>query len=77
MQRTWSSRNPTFPRREETEEIKLRGVDLVSEPSDLKLGTFTNLQNWIPTKIFSIKRKRGVVALTSTVIIPTVPGVCT
>jgi hypothetical protein len=75
--RTWSSRNPTFPRREEHEEIKLRGVDLVSESTDLKLGAFTLLQNWIPTKIFSLKRKRGVVALSTTVIVPTVPGACT
>jgi hypothetical protein len=63
--------------REEQEEIKLRGVDLISEDSDLKIGTFTSLQNWIPTKIFSIKKKRGVTALSSTVVIPTVPGACT
>jgi len=62
--------------REEQEEIKLRGVDLISEDSDLKLGTFTSLQNWIPTKIYSIQKKRGVSVLSSTVVIPTAPGAC-
>lgn len=64
-------------KREEQEEIKLRGVDLVSDASDLKFGQFVLLQNWIPTKIFSLKRKRGVVALSTTVIVPVVPGACT
>ncbi len=63
--------------RNEQEENKLRGVDLVSESSDLKLGSFTSLQNYIPTAIFSIKKKRGVVALSTTVIVPVVPGACT
>lgn len=63
--------------RQDEEEIKLRGVDLVSEDSDLKLGQFTSLQNYIPTRIFSIKKKRGVAALSTTVIAPTVPGACT
>lgn len=61
----------------EQEEIKLRGVDLVSEDSDLKLGQFTSLQNYVPTAIFSIQKKRGVVALSTTVVVPTVPGACT
>jgi hypothetical protein len=61
----------------EQEEIKLRGVDLVSEDSDLKLGQFTLLQNYVPTAIFSIQKKRGVEALSTDVIVPTVPGACT
>ncbi|MFA6082662.1 MAG: hypothetical protein WC773_04640 [Patescibacteria group bacterium] len=63
--------------RTETEEIKLKGVDLVSEDADVKLGSFVLLQNYIPTKIFSLQKKRGVVALSTTVIVPTVPGACT
>ena len=63
--------------RDEQEETKLRGVDLVSEDSDLKFGQFTLLQNYVPTAIFSIQKKRGVVALSTTVIVPTVPGACT
>jgi len=62
--------------REDQEESKLRGVDLVSEDSDMKLGSFTLLQNWIPTDIYSLQKKRGVVALSTTVIVPTVPGAC-
>ena len=62
--------------RTEQEETQLKGVDLISEDSDLKLGTFTLLQNWIPTSIYSIKKKRGVVALSTAVIVPVVPGAC-
>jgi hypothetical protein len=62
--------------RDEQEETKLKGVDLVSEDSDLKLGQFTSLQNYVPTAIFSIQKKRGVVALSTDVIIPTVPAAC-
>jgi len=62
--------------RDDKEETKLRGVDLVSEDSDIELGSFTMLQNWIPTRIYSLKKKRGVVALSTAVIVPTVPGAC-
>ena len=60
--------------REEKEETKLHGVDLVSEDSDLELGSFTFLQNWIPSSIFSVVKKRGVAVLSTTPITPTIPG---
>jgi hypothetical protein len=60
--------------REETEETKLKGVDLVSEDADVKFGSFVLLQNYIPTEIFSLQKKRGVVVLSTTPITPTIPG---
>jgi hypothetical protein len=58
--------------RVEKEESKLKGVDLVSD--DLELGSFESLQNLIPTKIYSLEKKRGVGALSTTPITPTIPG---
>ncbi len=49
--------------RKHQESNKLKGVDLVDDETDLELGSFTSLQNWIPAEIYSIKKKRGVEAL--------------
>ena len=49
--------------REEKETSQLKGVNQVDEETDLDLGEFTLLQNWIPAEIYSIKKKRGVGAL--------------
>ncbi len=62
--------------RQEIESTKLKGVILSAEPTDLELGRFTVLQNWIPAKLNSLKKKRGVQAFTSTVIVPTAPTPC-
>ena len=62
--------------RQEQEELRLKGVDLKAEESDLKLGQFTSLQNYIPAKVYSLKKKRGVVALSTTPITPTTPSAC-
>ncbi|MFA6082660.1 MAG: hypothetical protein WC773_04630, partial [Patescibacteria group bacterium] len=43
----------------EKEEPLLRGVNLVANPTKLQLGYFTSLQNWIPSKKYKIKKKRG------------------
>lgn len=45
--------------RTEEEEPLLHGVNLKTEPTKLKLGYFTNLQNWIPAKRYKLKKKRG------------------
>jgi len=50
--------------REEKEENSIYGVNLVMPPTKLKLGYFTTLQNWIPSKKYKIKKKRGVSTLT-------------
>jgi hypothetical protein len=52
--------------RQEQEELKLKGVNQVDEETDLELGEFTLLQNWVPAEIYSIKKKRGVQPLNST-----------
>ena len=62
--------------RQEQDQARLKGADLISEESDLTLGSFTLLTNWIPTKVYSLKKKRGVVAFTSTVITPATPNAC-
>ena len=49
--------------RQEKETNKLKGVNHVDEEIDLDLGEFTLLQNWIPSEIYSIKKKRGIVSL--------------
>ena len=46
--------------RKTVESNKLKGVDLVDEETDLELGTFESLQNFIPADIYAIKKKRGV-----------------
>ena len=60
--------------RQDQEAIKLKGVDMVSEDADVGFGSFVLLQNWIPTEIFSLIKKRGVVGLSTTPITPTIPG---
>jgi hypothetical protein len=59
--------------RKDTEEAKLVGVNLQADPTKLKLGSFTSLQNFIPAKRYKIKKKRGCVALSGneTVTFPT------
>ena len=46
--------------RKQQEATKLKGVDLIDDESDLDLGSFTALQNWIPADVYAIKKKRGV-----------------
>jgi len=60
--------------RQDQEAIKLKGVDMVSEDADVGFGSFVFLQNWIPTEIFSLIKKRGVSALSTDPITPTIPG---
>jgi len=45
--------------RKHEESNKLKGVDLVDEETDLELGVFESLQNWVPADVYSIKKKRG------------------
>ena len=45
--------------RKQQESTKLKGVDLIDDESDLDLGSFTTLQNWIPADVYAIKKKRG------------------
>jgi hypothetical protein len=45
--------------RTEKEENLLHGVNLIANPTKLQLGYFTLLQNWIPSKRYKIKKKRG------------------
>ena len=49
--------------RKHDEATKIKGVDLVDEETDLELGQFTSLQNWIPSEVYSIKKKRGIIPL--------------
>jgi len=49
--------------RKQEETSKLLGVNQVDEESDLELGAFTLLQNWIQAEIYSVKKKRGVTTL--------------
>jgi hypothetical protein len=39
---------------------KLKGVNRADEETDLELGFFTRLQNWVPADLYSIKKKRGI-----------------
>jgi hypothetical protein len=47
--------------RTEKEENLLHGVNLKLHETKLPPGYFTSLQNWIPSKKYKIKKKRGVV----------------
>jgi hypothetical protein len=51
--------------RKQEEAQKLKGVDLIDDETDVQLGSFTSLQNYIPADVYAIKKKRGVSALTS------------
>jgi hypothetical protein len=62
--------------RTEQEEILIKGVNIADDQEDLAIGTFTGLQNWVVGDLYSVKRKRGVTAFTSTVISPTTPTSC-
>jgi len=42
------------------EALKLKGVNKVDEETDLELGEFTELENYIPADIYAIKKKRGI-----------------
>jgi hypothetical protein len=52
--------------RVEKEGTQLKGVDLVDEETDLALGQFTLLQNFIPANVYAIKKKRGITPLNPT-----------
>jgi hypothetical protein len=60
--------------RTEKEEPLLRGVNLIANPTKLALGVFTRLENWIPSKKYKIKKKRGPITLVgegfTTVVVP-------
>jgi hypothetical protein len=62
--------------RKQEESHQLKGVNLADEETDLELGQFESLQNWIGADVFALKKKRGVVALSTSVIVPTVPSSC-
>lgn len=49
--------------RKEDEALKLKGVNRVDEETDLELGEFEELRNFIPSKIYAFKKKRGVGSL--------------
>jgi len=46
--------------RKHQDALKLKGVNQVDEETDLELGEFELLQNWIPADVYSIKKKRGI-----------------
>lgn len=46
--------------RKHQEGNKLKGVDLVDDETDVELGGFTLLQNYVPADVYAIKKKRGV-----------------
>ena len=52
-------------RYKELEENLLRGVNLKADATKLVPGYFTKLQNYIPSKKYKIKKKRGVELLTA------------
>jgi hypothetical protein len=56
--------------RQEKETSQLKGVNQVDEETDLDLGEFTLLQNWIPAEIYSIKKKRGTAPLNEGGLLP-------
>ena len=62
--------------REEEETNNLKGVITAVHDEDIKLGQFTRLENWIPSKVTAIKKKRGGVAFTSTPVSVTAPSFC-
>lgn len=45
--------------RKYVESIRLKGVDLIDDETDVELGSFTLLQNYIPADVYAIKKKRG------------------
>jgi hypothetical protein len=63
-------------KRVKNEESKLRGVNLAVSPLKLKPGMFISLENWIPGKLHKIKKKRGVVQLSSSVPTLRFPHAC-
>ena len=62
--------------REEEETTNLRGVITAVHDEDIKLGQFTLLQNWIPSKVTAIKKKRGGVLFTSDEVEVEAPNFC-
>jgi hypothetical protein len=62
--------------RKQEEATKLKGVNLTDEVTDLELGWFSSLQNFVGADVFSLKKKRGVAALSTDAITPTVPDPC-
>jgi len=62
--------------RTEKEEPLLRGVNLVANPTKLAFGYFARLENWIPSKKYKIKKKRGPELLTGGGGIVTQPHAC-
>ena len=62
--------------RKEQETSEIKGVSLAEDVEDLELGRFESLENWVPGDVYSIKKKRGVAALSTDAITPTVPSAC-
>jgi hypothetical protein len=62
--------------RKDIETSKLKGVVLATDPIKLEFGRFTQLANWIPADIDSLKKKRGVLALISNLTSPVHPIPC-
>jgi len=62
--------------RKDIETDKLKGVTLAADPIKLEFGRFVHLENWIPGDVNSIKKKRGVLALSSDSISPPTPTEC-
>jgi hypothetical protein len=52
--------------RKYVESIRLKGVNHVDDETDVELGSFTTLQNYIPAEVYAIKKKRGVDPLSPT-----------
>lgn len=55
---------------------EIKGVSLALDTEDLILGQFEELSNWVPADVYSLKKKRGVTALSTAAITPTVPDPC-
>lgn len=51
--------------RRDIETGKLKGVQLAIDPAKLEPNRFTRLANWIPARVNSLKKKRGVLSLSS------------
>jgi hypothetical protein len=60
--------------RKDFDQPKLGGVIAAAEAEEIELGRFTELQNWIPGDLNSLKKKRGVAAFTSDELSPQTPG---
>lgn len=62
--------------RKTKEATKLLGVNIAANETDLELGTFTRLENWVPADLFALKKKRGCAALNTTAEVTLTPSAC-